>query len=61
MKRYFDFPDSRITMEIDVDVGSPATLAPAEKIAADFKQLGRMREIEKVEYAHLTRKYTRSE
>ena len=57
MRRYFDLPDERNTLMIDVDAGSPAALAPAEKVAAHFKQPGRIREIEKNEYIRLTRQY----
>ncbi len=58
MRRYFDFPDYKITMMIDAKAGSPAALAPAEQIAKAFNQPGNVREIERTEYVWLTRDYT---
>lgn len=55
MNRYFDFPDHKKTLMIDVKPGSAAALATAEQIAKHFNQKGSVREIERAEYIRLTR------
>jgi hypothetical protein len=57
MRRYFDLSDARITILLDVVAGSPAALAPAERIRDELKQVGAIREIESTEYARMTRIY----
>jgi hypothetical protein len=57
MNRYFDFPDEKITMAVDVKAGSPAARAPAKKLAQALGQTGAVREIELREYVQLTRIY----
>ena len=43
---------------IEVEAGSPAALAEPEKIRDHFLQKGAVREIERAEYARLTRIYS---
>ena len=57
MRRYFDLPDNKNTLVIEVEAGSPAAVAAPEKIAEHFKQTGTIREIERNEYVRLTRIY----
>lgn len=57
MRRYFDLPDARNTLAIDVGAGSSAALAAPEAIRDHFKQKGTVREIERNEYIRLTRIY----
>ena len=59
MNRYFDFPSSGMTMKIDVVAGSPAALASKDVL---LKAIGcgtpeDGREVKRLEYAQLTRKY----
>lgn len=58
MKRYFDLPDSKLTLCVGVKPGSAAALATPETIRDDLKQSGIIREVELEEYRALTRKYT---
>jgi len=57
MRRYFDLPDAKNTLLIDVKAGSQAALAEPEKIREHFQQKGTIREIERNEYVRLTRIY----
>ena len=57
MRRYFDLPDIKQSLMVEVKVGSPAALAEPEKIAKHFKQSGQIREIGKNEYTQLTKEY----
>jgi hypothetical protein len=38
MKRYFDLPDAKLTLLVEVKPGSPAALASPERIKDHFKQ-----------------------
>lgn len=58
MNRYFDFPDTKVTLCVGVEPGSPAALATPERIRDHFKQKGRVREINSTEYTKLTDIYT---
>lgn len=58
MNRYFDFPDSRVTLCVGVTPGSAAALASPERIRNHFKQKGTVREIDSTEYTKLTDIYT---
>jgi len=57
MRRYFDLPDIKNTLMVEVKAGSPAALAEPVKIRDHFKQTGTIREIERNEYVRLTRIY----
>jgi len=57
MRRYFDLPEIKNTLLIEVKTGSAAALAGPEKIRDHFKQKGTIREIERNEYVRLTRIY----
>jgi len=61
MKRYFDLPDSVLTLLVEVKAGSPAALATPERIRDHFKQSGRIREVEEKEYLRLTQIYKEAE
>ena len=58
MRRYFDLQDTKNTLLIDVDAGSPASLAEPEEIRDHFRQTGSIREVERNEYIRLTRIYS---
>jgi hypothetical protein len=58
MKRYFDLPDARLTLFVEVKAGSPAALASHERIRDHFKQKGAIREVEQGEYKQLKRAYS---
>lgn len=58
MRRYFDLPDTKNTLMVEVEVGSPAALAEPVKIRDHFRQTGTIREIERNEYVWLTRIYS---
>ncbi len=57
MKRYFDLPDAKCTLELEVEAGSSAALAEAEVIRDYFGHKGAIREVESVEYRTITRQY----
>jgi hypothetical protein len=57
VRRYFDLPDVKNTLLIEVKAGSAAARAEPEKIRDHFKQTGIIREIERDEYVRLTRVY----
>ena len=57
MRRYFDLPDLKNTLLIEVKAGSAAALAEPVKIRDHFKQKGNIREIDRDEYVRLTRIY----
>jgi hypothetical protein len=61
MKRYFDLPEAKNTLLIEVKLGSAAALATPEKIRDHFRQTGTIREIEREEYARLTQIYIGNE
>lgn len=61
MNRYFDFPDMKVTLMVQVKAGSGAALASPERIRDHFKQKGSVREIELTEYTRLTKVYSGKE
>lgn len=58
MNRYFDFPEDKKTLMVDVKTGSAAARASAERISLALNQTGAVREIDRAEYLRLTRAYT---
>lgn len=60
MNRYFDFPDTQVTLCIGVKPGSAAARATPETIRDHFRQKGAVREIDSTEYTKLTDIYTRN-
>jgi hypothetical protein len=61
MKRYFDWPDAKETLMVEVKPGSAAARATAEAISKHFGKTGMVREIEHAEYARLTKAYVERE
>lgn len=56
MKRYFDIHDQRITAQLEIDDGSPASAAPVEMFKAYFKSED-VREITLSQYRWLSVQY----
>lgn len=57
MKRYFDIHDQRITAELTIDNGSPASRAPVEAFKDYFKSKD-VRELTLSQYRRLSEMYT---
>lgn len=56
MKRYFDIHDQRITAQLEIEDGSPASTAPLEAFKGYFKS-DDVREITLSEYRRLSVQY----
>ena len=59
MKRYFDIHDQKITAELTIDDGSPASCAPVNDFKEYFKSSD-LREITLSQYRRLSVQYTES-
>lgn len=57
MKRYFEIIGVRQTLELDIEYGSPASKASAEKLGKALKS--NLREIDKKEYNVLSNQFTK--
>lgn len=57
MKRYFDIHDQRITAELTIDDGSPASQAPVDAFKEYFKSKD-VRELTLSKYRRLQEQYT---
>ena len=57
MDRFFDLPDEKLTLLVEVKAESAAALASPERIRDHFRQKGSIREVERSEYLRLTRIY----
>ena len=53
MRRYFDIHDKRITAQLEIEDGSPASTAPVEEFQGYFKSED-VREITLSEYRRLS-------
>lgn len=56
MKRYFDIHDLRVTAQLEIDDGSPASTAPVEAFKGYFKS-DDVREITLSKYRRLSVQY----
>ncbi len=56
MRRYFDIHDKRITAQLEIEDGSPASTAPVEEFQGYFKSED-VREITLSEYRRLSVQY----
>jgi hypothetical protein len=57
VKRYFDIPDKKQVIELDIKDGSQAVTAPAEVFSKAYKM--NMREVNKSEYQKLAKEYAK--